>query len=199
MVERTNKEIGQFLRTLLKAKHSEWAIWIPFIEQCLNNTYHDTIETTPVEAHFNKKPERIWSKLIPNPETKEVPDFERYHLISKKIRNKGERRAEKVNKNRRETSYQVGQQVLVRADNKSNALDAIVGKFLAIYEGPYTIQHIIHKVTYEVIYPLSKKIRGIFHTNLLRPYFQDGTTKTKEAECRPEATEGTAGKKKGML
>ena len=61
MVERTNKEIGQFLRTLLKAKHSEWAIWIPFIEQCLNNTYHDTIETTPVEAHFNKKPERIWS------------------------------------------------------------------------------------------------------------------------------------------
>ena len=155
----------------------------------MNNTYHDTIETTPVEAHFNKKSERIWSKLIPNPETKEVPDFERYHLISKEIRDKEERRAEKINKNRRETIYQVGQQVLVRADNKSNALDAIVGKFLAIYEGPYTVQHIIHKVTYEVIYPLSKKIRGIFHTNLLRPYFQNGDIKEDRKENRQSKKE----------
>ena len=57
IVERTNKEIRRFLRTLLASKNSERANWTAFIEQTLNNTYQDTIEYTPIEAHFDKRPE----------------------------------------------------------------------------------------------------------------------------------------------
>ena len=127
--------------------------------------------------------------MIPNPETQEIPDFERYRIIAKRIKEKGEKRAERVSKNRREAEYKVGELVLVKADNKSKALDAMVGKLLAIYEGPYTIQQIIHKVTYELVYPLTKKLRGIFHTNLLRPYFQNGDTKEDGKENRQSKKE----------
>ena len=74
--------------------------------------------------------------------------FERYHLIAKRIKQKGEKRTEKVNKNKREVRYKIGDKVLVKADNKSKALDSMTGKLLAIYEGPYTIKRIIHRVTY---------------------------------------------------
>ena len=186
MVERTNKELGQFLRTLLKGKHTEWANWLGFIEQCLNYTFHDTIETTPLEAHFGKKPERIWTKLVPHPETQQRPDFEKYKLIAKKIRDKGEKRANKVNQGRKHRKYNLGDQVLVVADNKSNALEAMVGKLMSIYEGPYRITKIIFEVTYELAYLTSKKIRGVFHTNLLRPYFQHGNTTNN---CTVKGTE----------
>ena len=78
------------------------------------------------------------------------------------------------------------------ADNTSNALEAMVGKLMSIYEGPYKITKILFKVTYELAYIASKKIRGLFHTNLLRPYFQHGNTNNQAAVKR--TTTDTAGK-----
>ena len=139
MVEQTNKEIGQFLRTLLKGKHTEWANWLGFMEQCLNHTFHDKIESTLLEAHFGKKLERIWTKLVPHPETQQILDFKKYKLIAKKIKDKRDKRANKVNQGKKHTMYNLDDQVLVLADNKSKTLEAMLGKLMSIYEGPYQV------------------------------------------------------------
>ena len=83
-----------------------------------------------------------------NPETVEIPDFEKYRIIAKRVKKKkGQKRVDRVNIDGCEVRYKVGDQVLVNEENKSKALDAMVRKLLAIYEGPYIIQNIIHKVT----------------------------------------------------
>lgn len=44
----------------MKEKHSGWANKLPVIEKCINATHHNTIEMTPYEAQFGKKPTRSW-------------------------------------------------------------------------------------------------------------------------------------------
>ena len=69
MVERVNRELARFFRTFLPAdKHESWYNWIEEMETILNESYHDTIETTPHEALVGTKPKRIWEKWIPQME-----------------------------------------------------------------------------------------------------------------------------------
>ena len=84
---------------------------------------------------------------------------------------KGEKRATKENQGRKHVSYKLREQVLVKADSKSNALEAMVGKLTSMYEGPYRISKILFEVTYELVFLTKNQVRGVFHTNLLRPYF----------------------------
>ncbi|OXU18657.1 hypothetical protein TSAR_012728 [Trichomalopsis sarcophagae] len=44
LVERVNKEIGRFFRTLVSDQHTAWANWLPFVQSCLNESHPDTTE-----------------------------------------------------------------------------------------------------------------------------------------------------------
>ena len=178
IVERYNKEIVRFLRTLLKDRHGGWAQWIPFIEECLNTTYNETTGYTPMELHFNKTPRRIWEALVGEIPKENTGHAKKIFIVAKRIRTKGEKRAAKINEGKTCVRYKIGQNVLIKAEHQSDASKAMIAKFLELYEGPYTVTRILHEHTYEVTDTDTNNTRGKFHTSLIRPYFQDGPTTT---------------------
>ena len=58
IVERIHRELSTLFRSLRRENHSSWWTWIKIIENCMNETHHDTMEFTTMEVHLNKKPKR---------------------------------------------------------------------------------------------------------------------------------------------
>ncbi|KAL7297648.1 hypothetical protein TKK_0009316 [Trichogramma kaykai] len=63
LVERYNKEIGRFLRTLARDDHPSWAYWCSTIAEIMNTTVNQTTGFCPLEVHTGKKPERFWLNM----------------------------------------------------------------------------------------------------------------------------------------
>lgn len=179
-VERINKEIGRFFRTLVNDKHTSWAMWLPFVQDCLNETHHDTIEFTPIELQLDKKPSRFWERWVTLPPRKNLPYQVKTVLVFESIKTKGRKRADKLNAGRTFKTHQIGNKVLVRACNMSDALSQVTAKFLSIYEGPYIVRDVYNDCTYKVSYPDSELIRGTFHSSALRPYYDVNEASAEE-------------------
>ena len=64
LAERVNRQLGNLFRIFVGGQHTKWSRFVTIIESCINETYHDTIELTPYEAQFGKKPTRVWEKYI---------------------------------------------------------------------------------------------------------------------------------------
>ncbi|KAJ8675339.1 hypothetical protein QAD02_011125 [Eretmocerus hayati] len=160
------------LRVLAGHKHKSWANWVPFVQDCLNEVYQDTIEATPLEIHLNKTPTRFWKKWINPPERKDIPYEQKLVWVHERISKEGERRALALNEKNTITEFHEGQEVLVRACNVSSADKGISSKLLALYEGPYIIRKIIGRSTFRLFDNENNIDRGMFHGSSLRPYFR---------------------------
>lgn len=171
-IERVNREIGRMCRSMIKNKHSEWACWIPFIQNCLNNIVHDTTEFTPHEIKWGKKPVRFWETFF---EIKSdfVPYEKMLVLARDRIRNKGEKRKEREDKKYKLNlqQFELDELVLVKTNKLSNKFKKVTSKFLSIYVGPYKISRKINDVIYEVSEVKSGKVRGKFHVSNIKKYY----------------------------
>lgn len=170
IVERVNRELGRFFRTFVGDKHTNWVNYINIIHKCINETTHETTEFTPLELHCGIKPERMWKKWI----SSEINDFkqtqeEKIYLARERIKKKGERRSERWNKDRVFTELQIGEEVLVKANNVSDSDQNKISKFFSIYEGPYVVKRKVGDATY-LITGEREKERGRFHISNLKKY-----------------------------
>lgn len=169
IAERTNRQLGNLFRVFVKEKHSNWAKYIQAIEICLNETYHSTIEMSPIEAHFGKKPTREWTKFIDRSVISE-PTTYKPEDIYLRIKEKRERHANKMNQ-RELTTFAIGDLVLVKTCPISDAMNKIIAKFCDLYEGPYRVAKQISKATYTLEYLDEKKgTRGNFNVRQLKQY-----------------------------
>ena len=174
IVERIQRELSRFFRSLVKENHSSWWSWIKIIKSCTNETHHDTAEFTPIELHFNKKPKRAWKNWLNFPPYGPETDYEiKLELAKNNISENGLKRAAKFNKDHRLTALKEGDTVLVEAINESDPRRKILKKFLQIYEGPYQIKKQIRPGTFILWNPESKEERGIsvFFTDICRLFF----------------------------
>ena len=109
----------------------------------------ETIETTPFEAQWGKKPERDWIKYI---DRDMIPPDQpiNYHNIYLRIKEKGEKRTDKLSNTHHITRFHIGDQVLLRAYPMSDLYKKIIGKFCNIFEGPYKVIKEIGTATYQL-------------------------------------------------
>ena len=125
MEERVIRELARFFRTFSPIDaHKSCYNYVEKIEIILNKSHHDTIEMTAHEALKGEKPTRFWEKLVP--------------LIQQPTKYK---RTARLNKDKRGLTFEVGEQVLVKACNVANTAAGRVAKFLALYEHVHTDQH----------------------------------------------------------
>ncbi|CAB0029046.1 unnamed protein product, partial [Trichogramma brassicae] len=194
IVERYNKEIGRFLRTVSGDDHPSWANWCEAIAEIMNTTVNQTTGFCPLEIQTGQRPERFWTKY--------VPDFRQqqsHNQICDKARANiekiGNKRAEMWNKNHKITTLKIGDLVLVKALRVPSSKAQRVAKLLSLYEGPYVVTRIFPEATYELGNPRTQKSRGRYHISNIRPYFLDegqGEEKGEEAgEDRPSPTNRT--------
>lgn len=55
LAERVNRQLGNMFRVLVGECHTKWAKYLRLVEECINQTYHETIQTTPHEAQWQIK------------------------------------------------------------------------------------------------------------------------------------------------
>ena len=178
MVERDNRELSKFFRILLgELRHSSWYDKLQTIEDILNETHHDTMEFTPMEIMLKKKPTRFWRKWLPDQRADQQPTYEqKLFWVRERIRKKGTRRAQKTDTDRKITSYQENEQVLVMAYNLSDKILKRTARFRSVFAGPYIINKILREGTYSVTHVKNNKERGVFHANDLRKYYANHST-----------------------
>lgn len=176
--ERTNRELGRFFRTFTSENHSGWGFYVKVIQEILNETIHDTTGFTPIELHLGKTPTRVWTKYLRSAVEHEDPPLEtKIALARERILKKGKKRAEKYNKKHAEffTTFEIGEEVLVKANAVSSLENKEIAKFFSLFEGPYVVQRKIGKNSYFLVDKLNERERGRFNVVSLRKYHRPQT------------------------
>ena len=138
LAERVNRQLGNLFRIFINnQQHTKWSRYVKTIENCLNESYHETIEITPYEAHLGKKPIRIWEKYIDADITKD--NQENKTEIFVKIRTKREKHAKRINESNKTTKFEIGDLVLIRTYTQSDATQKHIEKFCELFSGPFKI------------------------------------------------------------
>ena len=138
----------------------------------MNETYHETINGTPMELQLNIKPSRIWQNWIKVPaKTPEVPYERKIYLARETMHKKLRTRADRKNAQKTHFQFKINDLVLVRALNVSDIANNRISKFFHVYEGPYIVKEILGSGTY-LLYDEKRNVtRGKFHITHLKPYY----------------------------
>ena len=156
----------------MRDAHAGWARHLKLIESCINESYHDTIGMTPFQAQYGEMPPRSWTRyldkdIITDKQKVSTPD------IYLRIKEKRQKRADRINEKNKLTTFELGDKVLLRANPMSDAINKIVAKFCDLYEGPYIVKKKIGKATYTLSYVEDQeKERGNFNIRQLKAYYE---------------------------
>ena len=150
LIERQHKEMGKFFRVLCHDSHKSWACHVDLIQNIINQTYHSTIEFTPMELFLNKKPTRIWQNYIKSNinNDKNIPYEEKLYLAKENVKKNRKRANDLLNKYTVKIKYNIGDLVSVRARNKSDVLQGKISKFFDIFYGPFKIKRSLGDYSY---------------------------------------------------
>lgn len=173
LAERVNRQLGNIFRVMVNGHQTKWAKYIKLIEKCINETHHDTIEMTPFQAQWGRRPRRAWEVYVDRELMKEdVKDCR--EVIYRRLKRKGERRAKKNNEGVDKVKFKEGDLVLIKTHPISDALNRVTAKFCELFEGPYVVKGIKGNATYEMA-EVDKpgSIRGIFNVRQLKPYHRE--------------------------
>ena len=169
--ERVLREVGRILRTYCSNQQRKWSEYISAAEDFINLAHHQSIETTPYNAMFEKPPPREICDIIQFPQSQEY-QFDRIHFHNKIIE-KLEQRKRKYQQRVpvKIIQYNVGDQVLLKNRELPSTMEGITKKLLVLYIGPYTITKDHKNNTYEIADPISKKVKGTYNQASLKKYY----------------------------
>ena len=152
-------------------QHTKWSRYVPIIESCINETYHETIEVTPYEAQLGKKPTRVWEKYL-DKDVLQVKGAD-HNQIFVKMKEKREKQAKLCNESKTITKFQIGEKVLIRTYYQSDAIQKRIEKFCELYCGPYKVHRILGDATYQLVdCDDESKIRGKFNVKQMKKYYE---------------------------
>lgn len=194
LVERPHREMNRLFRTYMGKKHTEWNDLLPFVQDCINNASHDTTGYTPIEIFLNKKPPRFWDSFYKNQIHDDVSYEEKIKVVGTRSIENGKARAEKFNKLHKFKTYNVGDKVLLKTTNLSNASKKLKSKFMPVYNGPFILSAKAGEHSF-LLTGLNGKIRGKFHSAAFKLYHE----RDEEDQAQDEETGQTdKEKRKGI-
>lgn len=165
-VERTMRELSRLCRAYCQLNHRSWATKLNRFADWINCAYHESTGKTPHELQLGEPARDALRELFEYPDTESSPvDIDQVYLM---LRNKARKRNRDAKP--QTTFFGVGDKVLLRSNPVSSEVDAIVKKFINVYEGPYVIQQVVQEDVFILAYPNHNKQRGMFHINLLKPF-----------------------------
>lgn len=193
MVERTMRELSRLLRTYTHHSHKGWSLYLPLIEKIYNETTHSSTGEIPLRLHLGREPERFWDKWLKKREPRIEPREQTISRVYGRLEKIGRERSDKLNRGQQLISYRLGDLVLLKSANKSEAIDAVTAKLLPLYEGPYQVVMSLHECSYVLSDPSGKKkLKGTYHISSLRPYHEAEIKIGEEERKEPrEASEKT--------
>ena len=112
--------------------------YISATEDFINLAHHQSIETTPYNAMFEKPPPREICDIINFPQSQEY-QFDKIQFHNKIVEKIEQRKRKYQNKvPSKIIQYHVGEQILLRNRELPSTMEGITKKLLVLYTGPYT-------------------------------------------------------------
>lgn len=187
--ERINRILEDYLRHYVGGRQTDWDKHLCEAEFAYNNTYNQSINTTPFRLTFGQDPVIPFQEIYDAPvlgrgiEQEYVPaaaefvrrmrwDLERARTCLKAAQ---ERQKAYADKRRRDLpGFEVGQQVLLSSKN-IKFKHSRTKKLLPRYIGPFPVTRVISPVAYKLLLPTHMRMHDVFHVSLLKPYKTDGS------------------------
>jgi hypothetical protein len=181
--ERVNRVLEDMLRHYVMELGSQvdWDLCLSAADFSINNSYHESIGTTPFRLNSGRDPRLPLS--VPGssrvPTAAQFADKMAVGLTKAKLclEKAKQRQKRYADRHRRSLSFEVGDQVLLSTANidlrGQHGPDAKV-KLLPRWVGPFTVLETIGPVAYKLKLPDDWRIHPVFHVSLLKPYRTDG-------------------------
>lgn len=177
--ERVNRIMEDMLRHYIDASQTNWAVLLPLVEFAVNDSYHESIQTTPFEVNYGKRPNLPLDNILRGEgrvSTNCDSAAERAEYIfaavkkAKSAMQAAQQRQKFVADARRQSAeFHVDDMVLLSTSNIKLKFKG-TPKLLPKWIGPFKVTSVINSVAYKLELPSSLKLHNVFHISLLKPY-----------------------------
>ncbi len=175
--ERVNRVLEEYLRSFVNSAQSDWDEWLPLAEFAYNNSWHETIGTTPFYMNYGKHPKLpsgpSGPARFPAVDTLVTTIQDVVTAAKRRLQAANDRAKRYADEHRSELKLTQGQQVMLSTKFIKLKVPGD-NKLLPKYVGPFTIKEVLGDVTYRLDLPVSMKCHNVFHVSLLKPYHAGG-------------------------
>jgi hypothetical protein len=188
--ERTNRILEDMLRHYVNPQQDNWDELLPCAEFAINNSYQESIKTTPFKLNTGRDPQTklSWSLRTPS----KLPAVEEYISAIQKalatakstLHAAQQRQKLYADKKLRHIEFQPGDQVMLSTQNirlKVPGTPKLMPKWL----GPLSIIEKVNSVAYRLALPQALRTHNVFHVALLKPYHNAGRIPAQPSPAQP--------------
>ncbi|GIL91769.1 hypothetical protein Vretifemale_19353 [Volvox reticuliferus] len=179
--ERANRILEEYLRHYINPTQDNWDTLLVAAEFAINNSYQESIKTTPFMLNYGQHPLTPLSVDIPTPNLTAHNFNQRLKEAIRKAKHcLAEAQAKQkrfADRTRTDATYRPGDLVLLNTKNLKNLLHSSgTRKFLPRWVGPFSVMEQIGAAALKLQLPPSWQIHPVFHVSLLRTWKDDGRT-----------------------
>ncbi|GBG68999.1 hypothetical protein CBR_g3698 [Chara braunii] len=179
--EQMNRVVQHLLRHYMKPNQDDWDEKLPLIANLYNNAVHSSTGVSPNQLHLGWKSRSALDFLLPENRSSATPGTLEYGVQYEKllqqvvehIRKFQQTMIASENKHRRQSSFQVGKRVWVKASELGQEF-GISCKLMPQYFGPWEVLDIVGDEmdgpTYVFRIPGHLRTHPVFHASKLAPF-----------------------------
>ncbi|XP_072380675.1 uncharacterized protein [Diabrotica undecimpunctata] len=159
--------------------HKKWDTYIPELTFAINSAKHDSTGFSPAYLNFSHELD-IPSKLVDAPKPSDIipPSCkwnklrETFDLVKINLAKAFTSQSHYYNLRRREWTPKIGDKVMRKVYNISNAAKQLNAKLAPKFSGPYTIHKVLSKVIFQLKDATGKTVNKV-HIKDLKPAHDD--------------------------
>jgi hypothetical protein len=177
--ERTNRVMEEMLRHFISPQMDDWDTYLPLLEFAYNSARHEATGISPFQLNSGMIPLTPASTVLERqaklPAASEFADIRELQLKRARmsLKTAKQRAKQYYDQNHRRVEYQVGDEVLLKAQNLQLKLPGTV-KLANRYIGPYLITERVGTVAYRLALPVTLHIHDVFHVSVLTKFRRAG-------------------------
>ncbi|GBG77344.1 hypothetical protein CBR_g23676 [Chara braunii] len=179
--EQMNRVVQDLLRHYIKPSQDDWDEKLPLIAILYNNAVHSSTDVSPNQLRLGWKPRSALDFLLPENRPSATPGTFEYGVQYEKLLQQAVEHIKKAqqamiayeNKHRRQSTFQVGERVWVKASELGQEF-GISRKLMPQYFGPWEVLDIVGDEmdgpTYVIRIPGHLRTHPVFHASKLAPF-----------------------------